>query len=804
MKRPSGKDREVGARESSRERNDTNSNNKTRMMERERYRDGDPDRERVHQIADTVFAIGARYSDLNAIGKGSYGVVCSALDAKTEKKVAIKKITPVVKHTEDAKHVLREIRLMRYLGIHENIVTLEDLHIRESSDELYIIMELFDTDLHRVISSRQPLSENHFKHFFFQLLCGVKFMHMNRIIHRDLKPANLLVSRDCKLRITDFGLARERPNRRTADDLESSVDDPMTEHVVTRWYRACELMLLPDGLYTYAVDMWACGCILGEMLGRKPLFPGKNFVHQLTLIFDIMGSPQSAEVSHIRNSQARKYLDSQLGKKKKPFNTLFPSASVDALALLDNLLIFDPTQRITADQALISNFLIDAGGSSRKVCLTFPRVDDRLEFGFEKGSVPKAELKELILQEVHSFRDELEGNPVERARSVPGNQSTRALEAPAMASSVSRHNSSPDVKAAEEPNQRTSTKIPPGVNKAVADPKYHDRKDHGSPGDATVSAAVDNGVTAHKSLSGKSRLAWSSRNQNDSSTVGKDAAAEDQYETRVGTMTKVFEKAMKKIDDPSVVEKALVALRSPSHSNTNSPVREFIRNKGESSRSGSKPIVGDLSFMNRVNQLFSPERGSAREKAEAKLDLNDRDKERDRDSVLMSSREHKDNMTAFLASAIEADYRTGAGKGLSAEDNNVNTKPFSPGPRRSSAPEASAPLSRGNVGADTDTYAEEKRRDTGSHNMNNGGTGGAAKKSLTVPKGPTFRVMSWQRKQAEFDREEPHKLDDKTRNINVSNLLRPTASSAQKSSNPRSMSNPRGRVEKKIYNDGLM
>lgn len=134
----------------------------------------------------------------------------------------------------DAKHVLREIMLMRHMGKHENIITLEDLILRENNDELYIVMELLDSDLHRVLQSKQVLTESHYKYFLFQLLCGVKYLHDNKIIHRDLKPGNLLVSKDCKLRITDFGLARERP-----DNIE---DGPMTEHVVTRWYRAPELM----------------------------------------------------------------------------------------------------------------------------------------------------------------------------------------------------------------------------------------------------------------------------------------------------------------------------------------------------------------------------------------------------------------------------------------------------------------------------------------------------------------------------------------------------------------------------------
>ena len=231
------------------------------------------DETKTHYIASTTFVLSRRFCDLKVIGKGSYGVVCSARDDLFDKKVAIKKITPMCKHTIDAKHVLREIRLMRHMGKHENIVTLEDIFIRESADELYIVMELLDSDLHRILQSKQPLTETHFKHFFHQLLCGVKYLHLNRIIHRDLKPGNLLVTRDCKLRITDFGLARERPVGRDLSNPDDGIEEAMTEHVVTRWYRPCELMLCPDGLYTYAVDLWSCGCILGEMLGRYANLP---------------------------------------------------------------------------------------------------------------------------------------------------------------------------------------------------------------------------------------------------------------------------------------------------------------------------------------------------------------------------------------------------------------------------------------------------------------------------------------------------------------------------------------------------
>ena len=364
--------------------------------------------EKVHYIASTTFTLDRKYCELKPIGKGSYGIVCKAFNSLTKAPVAIKKITPMTRSVDDAKHVLREIRLMRHLGRHENIVTLVNLSVRESSDELYIIMDLLDSDLHRVLQSAQELSENHFRYFMFQMLCGIKYMHMNRIIHRDLKPGNLLISKDCKLRITDFGLARERPMGLNMDNIEKGINAPMTEHVVTRWYRSPELMLCPDGLYDYSVDMWSAGCIFAEMLGRKPLFPGKNFVHQLSLIFDIIGMPKPNEVNHIQNSQAKKFLHSQKDKVKVEYATLYPTASASSHVLLDRLLVFVPERRYTADLALKSTFMTEMNYPIPE----YPVISSEFEFQFErKADVTISQLKRWIAEEatkIHMEADRID------------------------------------------------------------------------------------------------------------------------------------------------------------------------------------------------------------------------------------------------------------------------------------------------------------------------------------------------------------------------------------------------------------
>jgi serine/threonine protein kinase len=180
------------------------------------------------------------------------------------------------------------------------------------------------------------------------------------------------------------------------------VDDPMTEHVVTRWYRPPELMLCPDGLYSYPVDMWSLGTIYAEMILRRPLFPGKNFVHQLTLIFDILGGPSKAETEHIKNSQAKKFLESQYGKPAIPLTTCIPDITADATALLGKLLVFNPSERMDAASAINIPYIKSAVPPQS---LVFPTIAEPFDFGFEKITSRQA-LKHLVAEETVSFKRE--------------------------------------------------------------------------------------------------------------------------------------------------------------------------------------------------------------------------------------------------------------------------------------------------------------------------------------------------------------------------------------------------------------
>ena len=133
-----------------------------------------------------------KYSLLKSLGKGAYGVVVACKDLTTNTKVAIKKITPMCSSKSDGKHTLRELRLVRWLGKHPNIISLRDIVLDVAEDTCYVVMELYDTDLHKIIQSPQPLGDAHLKHFLYQLLRGLRFLHSYNVIHRDLKPANLV------------------------------------------------------------------------------------------------------------------------------------------------------------------------------------------------------------------------------------------------------------------------------------------------------------------------------------------------------------------------------------------------------------------------------------------------------------------------------------------------------------------------------------------------------------------------------------------------------------------------------------
>jgi mitogen-activated protein kinase 1/3 len=124
----------------------------------------------------TMFEIDTKYLPIKPIGRGAYGVVCSSVDQETNEKVAIKKINNVFSNRKEALRMLRELKLLRHIS-HENVICLKDIMMpinRKSFKDVYLVSELMDTDLHQIINSSQPLSNDHCLYFLFQVtVCSV-------------------------------------------------------------------------------------------------------------------------------------------------------------------------------------------------------------------------------------------------------------------------------------------------------------------------------------------------------------------------------------------------------------------------------------------------------------------------------------------------------------------------------------------------------------------------------------------------------------------------------------------------------
>ena len=460
----------------------------------------------VGQFAD--WEVGEDYECVKLLGQGSYGAVCSAIHKPSGKKVAIKKMDGVFEDEVDCKRILREVNLLRKLN-HPYVVNIIDVlepKNPDTFDSLYVVLELAESDLKKVIKSAIHLQIKHIQTVVYNLLCAVKYLHSANVLHRDLKPANVLVNEDCSVKICDFGLARSisgvesasciLSDRRMTNDGETKAsesgddavllgaeaakihhkddiskdinentkamgnlkinDDKATEgdkrkdltkrliktkdqrknmkreltgHVVTRWYRAPELILLEKD-YGAAIDMWSVGCIFAELLGmmkesaptyldRKPLFPGKSCFplspdkhvkeerkgfpfsknDQLAVIFEVIGTPEEDDKSFVTDQKASEYLEAFPKRPKTDLNKLYPGAGEEALDLLSKILVFNPYFRISVEEALAHPFFKKCRKAEKEI-----NADKEIEIEFEKEHLDKKKLRQLFIFEITQFK----------------------------------------------------------------------------------------------------------------------------------------------------------------------------------------------------------------------------------------------------------------------------------------------------------------------------------------------------------------------------------------------------------------
>lgn len=350
--------------------------------------------------------IPARYKVCELIGSGSYGSVCEAEDSETKQIVAIKRCKRIFEDLIDCKRILREISILSKLQ-HNNVVRLLEIVAPPSMhtfDELYIVMELADSDLKKLCKQDVTLTPLHINTLLYNLLVGLKYIHSAGIYHRDLKPANCFVNQDCTVKIGDFGLSRaiggeqlhlhHHPHTPRSEEEDQAAKKPavpqvphtqrlkknLTGHVVTRWYRAPELILLQEN-YTDSIDVWSVGCIYAELLGmlegthvmdRGPLFPGSSCFplspdnkhrtdykyhtqgkhDMLNKIFSIIGTPTEAETTELDREDAKKYIACFAKRPGDGLKPRFPNVEDLSIDILSGMLKFSPSNRITVQASL--------------------------------------------------------------------------------------------------------------------------------------------------------------------------------------------------------------------------------------------------------------------------------------------------------------------------------------------------------------------------------------------------------------------------------------------------------------------
>ncbi|CAD8137187.1 unnamed protein product [Paramecium octaurelia] len=407
--------------------------------------------------------VGDDYEIIKQIGSGSYGQVVEAMQKSTNKKVAIKRLTAIFDDEIDCKRILREICILRELK-HQNLIQIIEIlepQDPKSFDTIYVVMEYAQSDLKKLFKSPIHLQFLHIQTIVYNICVGLKYLHSAKVLHRDLKPANVLLNEDCTVKICDFGLARsvqgiDATDQALEEELARQQEEPkkkdekkgprmlqkqnklnakavkreLTGHVVTRWYRAPEVILLEKD-YTAAIDVWSVGCIFAELLNmmkenaptfldRAPLFPGTSCfplspersaiakkggfpysnTDQLTVIFSVLGTPGEKDMDFVTDKKAIEYLKSFPKKPKVAFVEIFPGAPPEALDFLDKCLQFSPKIRITLDQAIEHPMLQKVRDKKKETAAPGPIY---LDFE-QEGDLQIPRLRELFLREISKYK----------------------------------------------------------------------------------------------------------------------------------------------------------------------------------------------------------------------------------------------------------------------------------------------------------------------------------------------------------------------------------------------------------------
>ena len=345
---------------------------------------------------DEIITLPLRYKPSEIIGLGAYGIIISAIDTENNNQiVAIKKLKRI-SDIIDLKRIAREVLIMKYCQ-HENIVSLLDVIIHFNYSEknnnfnkvadIYLVMEKMDSDLQKIIASKQELSDEHYQLILYQILRALYFLHSANIIHRDFKPSNVLINEDCTVKLCDFGMSRGIKEENIL----------LTEYVVTRYYRAPEVMLSSHH-YSKKIDVWSVGCAFVELLSKQFLFPGNNYIEQIKLIMNVLGTQDDKDLEFISNSSAKNFVKQFKNIPKKDFKNILKSENPLAVDLVEKMLVFNPEKRYSIEQCLEHPYL-----KNMREGIEDPVFNGKINLEFDDKNITFSLFFIYLVNEVSSF-----------------------------------------------------------------------------------------------------------------------------------------------------------------------------------------------------------------------------------------------------------------------------------------------------------------------------------------------------------------------------------------------------------------
>ena len=348
---------------------------------------------KAYTYNDEVLHLPLRYKPGEIIGVGAYGIIISAVDTQNNNQVvAIKKLKRI-SDIIDLKRIAREILIMKYCQ-HENIIPLFDVIIHLNKDQnnnrivdVYIVMEKMDSDLQKIIASKQELSDEHYQFILYQMLRALYFLHSANIIHRDFKPSNVLINEDCTVKLCDFGMSRGIKEENAL----------LTEYVVTRYYRAPEVMLSSHH-YTKKIDVWSIGCAFAELLSKKFMFPGENYIAQIKLIIDVLGTQDVKDLDFISNSSAKNFVMQFQNIPKKNFSDILKCENPLAVDLVEKMLVFNPDKRYSIEECLNHPYL-----KNMREGIEDPVFNGKINLDFDDKNITFSIFFVYLVKEVSSF-----------------------------------------------------------------------------------------------------------------------------------------------------------------------------------------------------------------------------------------------------------------------------------------------------------------------------------------------------------------------------------------------------------------